>query len=63
MIELGTLLTAIITPFDSAGRVNEQAFVALMRHLKEIDGDRHTVLCVQVENESGHIKLSLALPR
>ena len=31
------------------------AFVALMRHLKDIDGDVHTILMVQVENESGII--------
>jgi len=29
------------------------AFVALMRHLKQIDGEKHTVLMVQVENEPG----------
>jgi 4-hydroxy-tetrahydrodipicolinate synthase len=30
---LGTILTAIITPFDERGRVDEDAFVALMAHL------------------------------
>ncbi len=34
---------------------DKTAFTALMRHLKEIDGDQHTVLVVQVENESGNI--------
>jgi len=34
---------------------DKAAFVALMRHLKQIDGDQHTVLLVQVENESGNI--------
>lgn len=34
---------------------DKTAFVALMRHLKQIDGDAHTVLMVQVENESGNI--------
>jgi hypothetical protein len=29
------------------------AFAALMQHLRVIDGERHTVLMVQVENESG----------
>ncbi|MEP6896984.1 MAG: DUF5597 domain-containing protein, partial [Rhodanobacter sp.] len=29
------------------------AFVALMKHLRGIDGDQHTVIMVQVENESG----------
>ena len=34
---------------------DKAAFVALMRHLKQIDSERHTVLLVQVENESGNI--------
>ena len=34
---------------------DKHAFTALMRHVKEIDGDQHTVLMVQVENESGSI--------
>ncbi len=34
---------------------DKRAFVALMRHLREIDGDQHTILLVQVENESGSL--------
>lgn len=34
---------------------DKTAFRALMHHLKEIDGDQHTVILVQVENESGAI--------
>lgn len=34
---------------------DKAAFVALMRHLKQIDGDAHTVLMIQVENEPGNI--------
>ncbi|MGA2535419.1 MAG: DUF5597 domain-containing protein [Terracidiphilus sp.] len=34
---------------------DKAAFVALMRHLKQIDGEQHTVLMIQVENESGNI--------
>jgi uncharacterized protein DUF5597/glycosyl hydrolase family 35 len=34
---------------------DKDAFIALMRHLKELDGTEHTVLLVQVENESGII--------
>lgn len=34
---------------------DKAAFVSLMRHLKQIDGQQHTVLLVQVENESGNI--------
>jgi beta-galactosidase GanA len=34
---------------------DKRAFVALMRHLREIDGDQHTVLMAQVENEPGSL--------
>lgn len=35
MLSLGAVLTAIVTPFDAHGQVNEEAFVALMHHLAE----------------------------
>ncbi len=34
---------------------DKAAFVALMRHLKKIDNEQHTILLIQVENESGNI--------
>jgi hypothetical protein len=34
---------------------DKAAFVALMHHLRQIDGELHTVLLIQVENESGNI--------
>jgi len=34
---------------------DKAAFVSLMRHLKQIDSEQHTVLMIQVENESGNI--------
>lgn len=34
---------------------DKAAFTALMRHLRQIDGEQHTILLVQVENESGGI--------
>jgi hypothetical protein len=34
---------------------DKNAFVALMRHVKQLDGERHTVILIQVENESGNI--------
>jgi 4-hydroxy-tetrahydrodipicolinate synthase len=43
MIELGAVLTAIVTPFDQELRVNEEAFVALMRHLAENGSDGFVV--------------------
>jgi 4-hydroxy-tetrahydrodipicolinate synthase len=33
MPDLGAILTAIVTPFDAQGRVDEEAFVGLMQHL------------------------------
>jgi 4-hydroxy-tetrahydrodipicolinate synthase len=43
MSALGTILTAIITPFDERGRVNEASFVALMGHLAENGSDGFVV--------------------
>ena len=34
---------------------DKAAFAALMRHLKALDGDEHTILLVQIENEAGGI--------
>jgi len=34
---------------------DKKAFVNLARHLQQIDGEQHTVLMIQVENESGNI--------
>lgn len=34
---------------------DKAAFAALMRHLKAVDGRRHTVILVQVENECGSL--------
>jgi 4-hydroxy-tetrahydrodipicolinate synthase len=39
MSGLGTILTAIVTPFDERGKVNEESFVALMGHLAENGSD------------------------
>ena len=43
MTHLGTILTAIVTPFDRDGSVNEAAFVALLRHLAENGSDGFVV--------------------
>ncbi|HEX3692080.1 MAG TPA: 4-hydroxy-tetrahydrodipicolinate synthase [Solirubrobacteraceae bacterium] len=40
---LGSILTAIVTPFDAQGRVDEQSFVALMGHLAEHGSDGFVV--------------------
>ncbi|HWT64499.1 MAG TPA: DUF5597 domain-containing protein [Terracidiphilus sp.] len=34
---------------------DKAAFVALTHHLSQIDGEQHTILMIQVENESGNI--------
>jgi len=38
-------------------KADAKAFAALMNHLKEIDGQAHTVLMVQVENEIGTLDM------
>jgi len=43
MSDLGTILTAMVTPFDAEGRVNEESFVALMAHLAENGSDGFVV--------------------
>lgn len=51
----GTALE-LLTPFDARNRdADVKAFTALLRHLKQVDGARHTVVLVQVENEIGMI--------
>jgi len=42
-VELGTILTAIVTPFDEQGRVNEESFVALMAYLAQNGSDGFVV--------------------
>jgi len=43
MIDLGAVLTAIVTPFDAEENLNEDAFVALMRHLAASGSDGFVV--------------------
>ena len=46
----------ILSPFAAANwEADARAFRALMRHLRSVDGAKHTVLMVQVENEIGMI--------
>ncbi len=43
-----------ISPFCAAAeQADSQAFSALMRHIRSIDSTQHTVIMMQVENESG----------
>jgi 4-hydroxy-tetrahydrodipicolinate synthase len=67
MSDLGAILTAIVTPFDGRGRVNEEAFVALMHHLAENGSDGFVVAAttgeastLSEEEQLGLIKLAIA---
>ena len=51
--------TERLSPFSATVRdADARAFAKLMHHLREIEGDRHTVLMIQVENEVGVIPQS-----
>ena len=46
----------ILSPFSKENLdADARAFAAFMRHLREVDGNDHTVIMVQVENEIGMI--------
>lgn len=51
----GEEMMVLSTVADANRDADKKAFSAMMRHIKEIDGDRHTVIMVQVENESGSL--------
>jgi len=57
--EQGKNLPTMTTLSDANRDADTRAFAALMRHLREFDGAKHTVLMMQVENEVG----SLDTPR
>jgi 4-hydroxy-tetrahydrodipicolinate synthase len=42
--ELGSIITAIVTPFDEQLRVDEDAFVSLMAHLAANGSDGFVVM-------------------
>jgi hypothetical protein len=44
----------LLSPIGDANRdADARAFAALMRHVKAVDGQRHTVIMIQVQNEVG----------
>ncbi len=46
----------VLSPHSQANLdADKHAFAALMRHLRETDSNEHTVIMIQVENESGSI--------
>lgn len=56
MIDAGGQPVDVLSPHSDANLdADSAAYVALMRHLAVVDGDRHTVIAVQVENEPGAI--------
>jgi len=51
---VGSLDIELLSPFGDATRdADARAFAALMRHIKDVDGQQHTVIMIQVENEVG----------
>jgi hypothetical protein len=56
--EKGKGLPTLTTLSDANRDADARAFAALMRHIREVDGEAHTVLMIQVENEVGVVGLS-----
>ncbi len=51
--QTGSPIRALATHVEATQAADARAFAAFMRHLKEIDGEQHTVIAIQVENEAG----------
>ena len=51
--ESGKGMPIMTTLSDNNRDADARAFAALMRHLREVDGSKHTVMMIQVENEVG----------
>ena len=49
----GTTSYSLSPHYESTLEADKKAYVALLRHLKAIDGDQHTVIIVQTQNEMG----------
>jgi beta-galactosidase GanA len=56
--EKGKGLPTLSTLSDANRDADARAFAALMKHIREFDGDAHTVIMMQVENEVGVLGLS-----
>jgi len=51
---VGSRSIELLSPLSDANRdADARAFAALMRHIKAVDGQQHTVIMMQVENEVG----------
>ena len=55
-IKGGKTLELLSTFGDATRDSDARAYRALMRHIKEVDGQRHTVVMMQVENEVGVLR-------
>ena len=54
VLDYGGRPIRVLSPHGQATlEADRTAFAELMKHIKEIDGNDHTVILVQVENESG----------
>ncbi len=51
--EKGKGLPTLSTLSDANRDADSRAFAALMKHIREVDGEAHTVIMMQVENEVG----------
>jgi len=49
----GSTSYALSPLYESTLEADKKAYVALLTHLKQIDGDQHTVIMLQPENEMG----------
>jgi len=49
----GSKIEALSTLGHESVKADAKAFQAMMKHLKEIDSEKHTVIFVQIENEIG----------
>ena len=56
MLDAGGNPVRVLTPLSESNlNADRAAYTQLMRHLKEVDGDLHTVILVQAENETGSL--------
>ncbi|MDI7774005.1 DUF5597 domain-containing protein [Asticcacaulis sp. EMRT-3] len=49
----GSTSYALSPLYDSTREADKRAYVELVKHIKAIDGEQHTILMLQVENETG----------
>ena len=53
LAENGQAITYLSVFKEANWKADARAFAALMRHIREVDGEAHTVIMMQVENEVG----------